>query len=325
MSAAKKIGAEALAEKGWLASHKWLILRRISQLAILALFLVGPLAGLWIVKGNLAYSLTLNTLPLADPYVLLQSLLAGHIPEKMALIGVAIVLAFYFLVGGRVYCSWVCPVNMVTDAAAWLRGRFGIKGGAHISRKLRYWVLGMTLVLAAVTGTIAWELINPVSMLHRGLIFGIGMAWAIVLAVFLLDLFVSANAWCGHVCPVGAFYSLLGKWSPLRVSCGQARSVQRLHGLLRGLPRAAGDQAGAEGGETECRPGHPLTQLHQLRALHRRVLEGRIPLRAAQTGLEGLLRTAIPPGWAPDTATRKARPRRKTACRPAGRTQEAGP
>jgi ferredoxin-type protein NapH len=221
MSAAKKIGAEALAEKGWLASHKWLILRRISQLAILAVFLVGPLAGLWIVKGNLAYSLTLNTLPLSDPYVLLQSLLAGHIPEKMALIGVAIVLVFYFLVGGRVYCSWVCPVNMVTDAAAWLRGRFNIKGGAHISRKLRYWVLGMTLAVAAVTGTIAWELINPVSMLHRGLIFGIGMAWAIVLTVFLLDLFVSANAWCGHVCPVGAFYSLLGKWSPLRVSAAK--------------------------------------------------------------------------------------------------------
>ena len=221
MSAAKKIGAEALAEKGWLASHKWLILRRSSQFAILAVFLIGPLAGLWIVKGNLAYSLTLNTLPLADPYVLLQSLLAGHIPEKMALIGVAIVLAFYFLVGGRVYCSWVCPVNMVTDAAAWLRGRFGIKGGAHISRKLRYWVLGMTLAVAAVTGTIAWELINPVSMLHRGLIFGIGMTWTIVLAVFLLDLFVSANAWCGHVCPVGAFYSLLGKWSPLRISAAK--------------------------------------------------------------------------------------------------------
>jgi len=221
MSATRKIGTNVRAEKGWFASHKWLILRRISQLAILALFLVGPLAGLWIVKGNLAYSLTLNTLPLADPYVLLQSLLAGHIPEKMALIGVAIVLAFYFLVGGRVYCSWVCPVNMVTDAAAWLRGRLGIKGGAQISRKLRYWVLGMTLVLATVTGTIAWELINPVSMLHRGLIFGIGMTWTIVLAVFLLDLFVSANAWCGHVCPVGAFYSLLGRFSPLRVSAAK--------------------------------------------------------------------------------------------------------
>jgi len=214
----RTIGAEAIAEKGWFSSHKWLILRRFSQLAILALFMLGPLAGLWIVKGNLAYSLTLNILPLTDPYVLLQSLLTGHIPEKLGLIGVAIILAFYFLVGGRVYCSWVCPVNLVTDGAAWMRGRLGIKGGAQISRKMRYWVLAMTLVVAGASGTIAWELINPVSMLHRGLIFGLGTAWAIVLAVFLLDLFVSQKAWCGHVCPVGAFYSLLGKWSPLRVS-----------------------------------------------------------------------------------------------------------
>ncbi|MHB1292228.1 MAG: quinol dehydrogenase ferredoxin subunit NapH [Sulfuricella sp.] len=215
---ARAIGAEAIAEKGWFGSHKWLILRRFSQLTILALFMLGPLAGVWIVKGNLAYSLTLDILPLTDPYVLFQSLLTGHIPEKPGLIGAAIILAFYFLVGGRVYCSWVCPVNLVTDGAAWMRGRLGIKGGAQISRKMRYWVLAMTLVVAGASGTIAWELINPVSMLHRGLIFGLGTAWAIVLAVFLLDLFVSQKAWCGHVCPVGAFYSLLGKWSPLRVS-----------------------------------------------------------------------------------------------------------
>ena len=75
-----------------------------------------------------------------------------------------------------------------------------------------------TLVVALASGVIAWELINPVSMLHRGLIFGLGMGWAIVLAVFLFDLLFSRNGWCGHVCPVGAFYSLVGKWSPLRVA-----------------------------------------------------------------------------------------------------------
>lgn len=204
--------------EGRRARRTWLILRRISQLGILALFLAGPWLGWWIVKGNLASSLTLDTLPLTDPYVLLQSLFAGHRPEKLALTGAAIVLAFYVLVGGRVYCAWVCPVNPVTDAAAWLRRRLDIKGSAHLSRRLRYGMLAMTLALAAATGTIAWELVNPVSMLHRGLIFGLGAAWAIALAVFLFDLFVSRNGWCGHVCPVGAFYSLLGRWSPLHVS-----------------------------------------------------------------------------------------------------------
>ncbi len=214
----KRIGAEAVAEKGWFHAHKWLILRRLSQLSILALFLAGPWFGLWIVKGNLAYSYTLGVLPLTDPYVALQSMLTGHLPETLGLVGMAIVLGFYLLVGGRVYCSWVCPVNMVTDAAGWLRDRLGIKGGAQLGRNTRYWILGMTFVGAAITGVVLWELVNPVSMLQRGLVFGMGMAWTVVLAIFLFDLFVTSRGWCGRLCPVGAFYSLLGRRSPLRVA-----------------------------------------------------------------------------------------------------------
>jgi ferredoxin-type protein NapH len=215
---AQRIGSDAVSAKGWLTAHKWLLLRRTSQFAILALFLLGPLAGIWIVKGNLAYSYTLGILPLTDPYVALQSLATGHVPEKLGLIGAAIVLAFYFLVGGRVYCSWVCPVNIVTDTAGWLRRRLGIKGSVHLSRATRYWILGMTFVGSAVTGVVLWELINPVSMLHRGLIFGMGLAWLIVLAIFLFDLFVMSRGWCGRLCPVGAFYGIIGKKSPVRVS-----------------------------------------------------------------------------------------------------------
>lgn len=93
----KRIGAEAIETKGWLRAHKWLILRRFSQLGILASFLLGPLAGIWIVNmGNLNYSYTLNLLPLTDPYVALQAAMTGHVPEKLGLIGSVIVLFFYF-------------------------------------------------------------------------------------------------------------------------------------------------------------------------------------------------------------------------------------
>jgi ferredoxin-type protein NapH len=210
-------GAEAIAAKGWLAAHKWLLLRRSSQLGILLLFLIGPWFGIWIVKGNLNFSYTLNFLPLTDPYVILQSLLARQMPEKLALTGAAIVLTFYLLVGGRSYCSWVCPVNLLTDLAYWLRVRLGLKGSAHISRPTRYWMLGMTLVVGVATGSIAWEMVNPVSMMHRGLIFGLGLAWAVLLAVFLFDLFVMRHGWCGHLCPVGAFYSLIGRLALTRI------------------------------------------------------------------------------------------------------------
>ena len=193
------------------------MLRRTSHIGIRLAFFLGPWFGLCLVKGNLSFSLTLSTLPLADPYLLLQGLLTGQVPERLGLIGVAIVLVFYLLVGGRSFCSWVCPVNLVTDVANWLRTRLGLKGGAHLSRNARYWLLGITLLAAAATGTIAWEMLNPVSMLHRGLIFGMGAAWLIVASVFVFDLFVMRHGWCGHLCPVGAFYSLLGRASLTRV------------------------------------------------------------------------------------------------------------
>lgn len=217
MSGRPRIGADAVAAKGWLAAHRWLLLRRASQAFVLGLFLIGPLAGVWVVKGNLGSSLTLGTLSLTDPYFVVQSFVAGHHIERVALVGAAIAAVFFVLVGGRVYCSWVCPVNVLTDAARWLRQRLGLRGGARLSRRVRYWMLAMTLIVAAATGTVAWELVNPVTMVFRGLVFGIGAAWAVALVVFLLDLFVGNRLWCGHLCPVGAFYSLLGTGSVVRV------------------------------------------------------------------------------------------------------------
>ena len=216
-----KLAQEAIEAKGWWRAHRFLVLRRVSQLTILFLFLMGPWFGWWLVKGNLNYSMTLGTLPLADPLVLLQSLLSRHVPERNALMGALIILLFYLAVGGRVYCAWVCPVNLVTDAASALRRRLDIRGGGDLPRATRYWILGLILLLAASTGGIVWELVNPVSMLPRGLLFGMGAGWLLIAGIFLFDLFVMKRGWCGYLCPVGAFYSLLGHWSLLRVTASK--------------------------------------------------------------------------------------------------------
>lgn len=220
-SAPNAFALDALNTKGWWGAHRWLVLRRITQLMVLALFLVGPWFGWWLVKGNLNYSLTLGTLPLADPLVMLQSLVTGHVPERNAIIGVCLVLAFYLLVGGRTYCAWVCPMNIVTDAASALRRKLDIRGGGDMPRNTRYWILALILLLAATTGGIVWELVSPVSLLPRGLIFGMGAGWLLIGGIFLFDLFVMKRGWCGHLCPVGAFYGLLGRWSLVRVSATQ--------------------------------------------------------------------------------------------------------
>ena len=214
-------GREAIQSKGWLAAHKWLLLRRMSQLGILFLFLLGPVAGIWIVTGSFSASMTLGILPLTDPLILFQSFVAGHSVAATALIGAVIVLVFYAIVGGRVYCSWACPVNIVTDAAAWLNRRLNPKKSFLVRRSIRYWLLGAVIVLAFVTGTVIWEWINPVTIVQRGLLFGMGLGWFLIAAILLFDVFVIRFGWCGHLCPVGAFYSLPGLLSVLRVKAAK--------------------------------------------------------------------------------------------------------
>lgn len=198
-----------------LRRHKWLILRRASQAFFLALFLTGPLLGLWIAKGTLAESLTFGVLPLLDPFIALQSLAARHIPATQALIGAVIVLAGYGVLRGRLYCSWVCPINVVTDLAAWTRRRLGLKEGMNLGRRTRFAVLGGVLLASAATGAIAWEVVNPITIVHRALVFASAASLTtvavVVAALFLFDTFVSLRGWCGHLCPVGAFYGLLGR------------------------------------------------------------------------------------------------------------------
>jgi len=213
-----KFNNNVKSNRGWFITHKWLIIRRISQLSIFALFLLGPLADIWIVKGNLSSSLTLDVLPLTDPYIVIQSVFAGQSLTTIAITGALIVSLFYIIVGGRVYCSWVCPINIATDSASWLRKKLNIKSSSLFPRNSRYWLLAITFLMALTTGTLSWELINPVTLVQRGIIYGLWMSAFILIIIFLFDLFISRDAWCGHICPVGAFYSLFGKAGLVRVS-----------------------------------------------------------------------------------------------------------
>ncbi|MDT1062512.1 quinol dehydrogenase ferredoxin subunit NapH [Paracoccus sp. CPCC 101403] len=212
---------QSVAARGLLRSHKWWLLRRLCQVSVLGLFMLGPLAGIWIARGNFGASRIGGVVTLADPYILLQGLFGGTSPAMPVVTGAIIVALGYLLAGGRAYCGWVCPVNVVTDAAFWLREKTGLTRDRKLDRRTRLAVLVGTLLASAVTGTVAWEFVNPVSLLQRAFITGIGMGWMVILAVFLLDLFVSRRAWCSHLCPVGAFYGVIGRVSVLRVSAAR--------------------------------------------------------------------------------------------------------
>ncbi|HHT7857451.1 quinol dehydrogenase ferredoxin subunit NapH [Pasteurella multocida] len=213
----KYAGKEAREKLGWWYANRFLFWRRLTQLSILAMFLSGPYFGVWILKGNYSSSLLLDLLPMTDPLIMAESLATGFMPTMTALLGALIVVVLYAILGSRVFCAWVCPLNIVTDASAWLRRKLEIRQSAKLPRSLRYAILVMILLGSALSGLLLWEWLNPVAALGRALIYGFGATVWLVLAVFLFDLFIVGHGWCGHLCPIGAAYGVIGAKGLFRI------------------------------------------------------------------------------------------------------------
>ena len=215
-----------------------LIARRFAQLGVL-LLMAGTVRWGWrlldapLLRGDLSASELVGRIPLADPFAVLQILVTGHTLEASVLIGAVVVLAFYTLVGGRSFCAWVCPINPLTDLSAWAQRRWHIKTPVRFKRRVRYWGLGLVLVLSAITGVAAFDWLSPIGVAHRAAVFGLGAGWLVLLAVLLFDLLVIRHGWCGHLCPVGGFYALVGHLAMVRMGfdektcthCGECLSV----------------------------------------------------------------------------------------------------
>ncbi len=204
-----------------ISKNKYLILRRFSQISIMFLYIMANVWGINVLTGNLSSSLLLDVIPLSDPYAVLQMFIAGAVISADILIGAAIIVVFYMLIGGRAFCSWVCPINMITDLSNYIRRKAGfnqIQKRQPATRNMRYYIIAISLIISFALGITAFEFISPISMMHRGIIFGLGFGWAAMVIIFLFDLFVLKNGWCGHICPLGGFYSLLAKFSFIKVS-----------------------------------------------------------------------------------------------------------
>ncbi|WED29927.1 quinol dehydrogenase ferredoxin subunit NapH [Vibrio sp. DW001] len=213
---AKDAGKEAREKFGWWSAYRFLILRRLCQFSVIGLFIMGPTWG--VLEGNLSSSVLLGTVPMSDPLLLLQTMATGYWPETTAILGGIIVAGFYAVAGPRMFCGWVCPMNLVTDLAAWMRRKTGLKASYQWPSSLRYWLLAAILIGSAVSGTLLWTWLDPVSALHRGIIFGFGAGSVLILLVFLIDLLLVEHAWCGHLCPLGATYGVIGRYSLMRVT-----------------------------------------------------------------------------------------------------------
>ena len=150
----------------------------------------------------------------------LQVMLAHkHIIVNLV-IGTGTVFVLWLLLGGRSFCSWVCPYHLLAEWAEKLHlylVKKKLVTDQNIDRRLRTGSWLVFAVLALATGYTVFESISPTGILSRALIYGPGLALLWVLALLVFEVFFSRRAWCRYACPIGLTYGVVGIFSPVRI------------------------------------------------------------------------------------------------------------
>ncbi len=200
-------------------SHRWRTRRWATLIFANLLFTFSYLLDIQVLEGSLTASRFIG-FHLIDLNAALQVMLAHkHIIVNL-LIGTGTVMLLWLLLGGRSFCSWVCPYHLLAEWAEklhlWLVKR-KLVADQPMDRRLRsvFWVVFALLALA--TGYTVYEAISPTGIVSRALIYGPGLALLWVLALLFFEVFFTRRAWCRYACPIGLTYGFVGIFSPLRV------------------------------------------------------------------------------------------------------------
>ncbi len=214
-----KLEAERQANRTRGEASRWLKRRWTVLISVNLLFVVSYYFDIQLLEGALTASRFVG-FHMADLNSALQVMLAfKHIVLNL-MIGTVTVFILWLLLGGRTFCSWVCPYHLLSEWAEklhlWLVAKKIIKGYTF-HRGVRTFFYLVFAVLTWVTGYTIFETISPTGILSRTLIYGSGVALLWVLFLLLFEVFVSRRAWCRYVCPIGMTYGFVGSISPLRV------------------------------------------------------------------------------------------------------------
>lgn len=204
----------------WKPRQRWRGRRWVSIIVVNLLFVLSYQADIQVVEGALTAS-RFAGFHMADLNAALQVMLAYKEVVINLLIGTSTVLVAWWLLGGRSFCSWVCPYHLLGEVAEMLHLKLAAKGWVKdhpLHRGTRTVVYAVFAALAVVTGYTVFETINPVGILSRAFTYGAGLAVAWVVLLLAVEVVYSRRFWCRYMCPVGLTYGAVGALSPVKVT-----------------------------------------------------------------------------------------------------------
>jgi ferredoxin-type protein NapH len=199
--------------------HTWRNRRWAVLIGVNLLFTLSFWLDVQLVEGSLTASRFLG-FHMADIYSsLLVALAQHHIPINLA-IGAVTVFLLWGLIGGRAYCSWVCPYHLVAEWAEMLHlklAKRGIVFDHPMHRGIRSVLWVVFALLALFTGQTLFLTLNPIGILSRATIYGPSLAllWVVLLLAF--EVVYARRAWCRYICPIGLTYGAIGTFAPVRI------------------------------------------------------------------------------------------------------------
>ncbi len=199
--------------------HKLRNIRWGVILFINGLFVASFYIDIQVLEGSLSGSRFLG-FHLIDPYAGTQIMLAtAHIAVNLV-IGMATVFLIYLFLGGRTFCSWVCPYNLLAEWGEKLHRnlvRKKIVRNHNFDYNWKYFFFVLFLALAYLTGFTIFETFSPITLISRALVYGPGLGLLLAAGFLAFEIFYSRRFWCRYICPVGTTYNFIGRLSPFKI------------------------------------------------------------------------------------------------------------
>jgi ferredoxin-type protein NapH len=209
--------------------NKWTLAHRATAALFLLLLFLGRFDWFPFLKGSTASTRVFDLLFLTDPLAALEATLASRQFYMPLVVAAGLLVVFYALVG-RAFCGWVCPLGLLlelndelrTRVQRFLRRRKKALPDFQFPRNTKYAILITFLILSFVIQLPVFQIISPINLLARSFIFGPEAGLILVGAIVAFE-HVARRGWCIAFCPLGAFYSIVGKFAPLRIQIDQEK------------------------------------------------------------------------------------------------------